>query len=54
MAHPNEDLVRQGYAAFGTGNFDALRSQVFHIRDGKAIEVWTHPADLNASDEFWS
>ena len=29
MAHPNEDLVRQGYAAFGTGNFDALRSQIF-------------------------
>lgn len=28
--------------------------QVFHIRDGKATEVWTHPADQYASDEFWA
>jgi ketosteroid isomerase-like protein len=28
--------------------------QVFHVRDGKATEVWTHPADLYAEDEFWS
>lgn len=28
--------------------------QVFHIEDGKATEVWTHPADLYAIDEFWS
>ena len=28
--------------------------QVFHIQDGKATEVWTHPADLYATDEFWS
>jgi len=25
-----------------------------HIRDGKAAEVWNYPADLYASDEFWS
>jgi len=25
MAHPNEDLVRRGYAAFGTGDFATLR-----------------------------
>jgi uncharacterized protein len=130
MAHPNEDLVREGYAAFGAGDIEALQSrffaedirwhfpgrspfggdymgiadvvgwlgrsfeasdgtirielhdvignddhvvalttiraeragkkledntiQLFHIRDGKATEVWTHPADLYASDEFWS
>ncbi len=24
MAHPNEDLVRKGYEAFGTGDLDAL------------------------------
>lgn len=130
MAHPNEDLVRQGYAAFGTGDLDALRSrffaediawhfpgrspfggdyagvtevlgwlgrsfeasegtirvdlrdvigndehvvalttiraeragkklhddtvQVFRVKDGKVAEVWTHPADLYATDEFWS
>ena len=28
--------------------------QIFHIRDGKATEVWTHPADVYASDDFWS
>lgn len=25
MAHPNEDLLRRGYEAFATGNFDAMR-----------------------------
>jgi ketosteroid isomerase-like protein len=130
MAHPNEDLVREGYAAFGRGDVDALQHkffaedvryhvpgnsplggdyqgvaqvlewlgrqyelsegtiraevhdvvandehavslftvraeragkqvvdnsvQVFHIRDGKVSEVWSHPADLYAMDEFWS
>jgi hypothetical protein len=28
--------------------------QVFHIRDGTATEVWTHPAGLCATGEFWS
>jgi ketosteroid isomerase-like protein len=130
VAHPNEDLVREGYAAFGRGDLDTLQTrffadgirwhfpgrspfggdytgagevltwlgrtfeasggtirielhdvignddhvvalttvraeregrtlvdnsvQVFHIHDGKVTEVWTHPADLYASDEFWS
>jgi uncharacterized protein len=130
MAHPNEDLVRDIFAAFGRGDVDALRSQymaagacfhypgrgplagdyegvakvlemagrafelsggtyrlelhdvvaddehavalfvaraeragrrledravvVFHIRDGKATEMWFYPADLYANDEFWS
>lgn len=27
MAHPNEDLVREGSAAFGRGDMDALRKQ---------------------------
>jgi uncharacterized protein len=26
MAHPNEDLVRRGYKAFGEGDMDTLRS----------------------------
>jgi ketosteroid isomerase-like protein len=26
MAHPNEDLVRQGYKAFGEGDMETLRS----------------------------
>lgn len=27
---------------------------VFHVGDGRAIEVWTDPADLCAVDEFCS
>ena len=29
MAHPNEDLVREGFAAFGRADLDALRHQYF-------------------------
>jgi ketosteroid isomerase-like protein len=29
MAHPNEDLVREAFAAFGRGDVDALRRQYF-------------------------
>jgi uncharacterized protein len=29
MAHPNEVLVRDGFAAFGRGDMDALRNQYF-------------------------
>jgi len=29
MAHPNEDLVREGFAAFRRGDMDALRNQFF-------------------------
>ena len=29
MAHPNEDLVRDGFAAFERGDMDALRKQIF-------------------------
>lgn len=130
MAHPNEDLVRAGSAAFGRGDIAALQStffaediqwhfpgrssfggdfhglqdvlgwlgrsfeasggtlsielhdvladdehvvalttvraqregksledrtvQTFHIKDGKATEVWANPSDLYAVDEFWS
>jgi uncharacterized protein len=130
VAHANEDLVREGYAAFARGDIEALGSrffaggirwhfpgrspfggdyegvaevlgwlgrtfeasggtisielhdvigndehvvalttvraqregrsiqdhtaQVFHVRDGKVTEVWTHPGDLYATDAFWS
>jgi len=27
---------------------------VFHFKDGKTSEVWLHPADLYASDEFFA
>ena len=129
MGHPNEDLVREGYAAFGTGDLAVLKErvfaedivwhfpgrspfggsfegvdavldwltrtavesggtirlevhdvlandehavsltsisaeregrsysdvsvQVFHFSDGKVSEVWSHPGDLYANDEFW-
>jgi ketosteroid isomerase-like protein len=29
MAHPNEDVVREAFAAFGRGDIDALRNQYF-------------------------
>ena len=29
MAHPNENLVREGFAAFGRGDMDAMRNQFF-------------------------
>jgi uncharacterized protein len=29
MAHPNEDLVRETFAASGRGDIDALRDQYF-------------------------
>ena len=129
MAHPNEELLRQGYEAFSKGDMEALaalfaddvvwhtpgRGQlagdhrgkdqvlsmlatqaeltggtfraelhdvlandehgvslakvraerggktlednavlVFHIRDGKTSEVWLHPGDVYAGDEFFS
>lgn len=38
MAHPNEELVRQGYKAFGEGDMDTLRSlyapDAVHIATG--------------------
>ena len=130
MAHPNEDLVRESFAAGERGGMDVLRKQywtddiryhvpgrgpvagdyegqeqmlgqsartfeltggtfsaefhdalgndehgvamltvhaeragkklnqnvvlVYHFRDGKIAEVWNHPADQYAIDEFWS
>jgi ketosteroid isomerase-like protein len=129
MAHPNEDLVRESFAAFGRGDMDALQKTwaedirwhipgrsplardyqgieqvtqgfallaeltggtastelhdvlandehavalftlrgersgkqlnentvlIYHFRDGKISEVWTHPTDLYGYDEFFS
>ena len=129
MAHPNEDVVRESFAAFGRGDMDATQKYwtddlhyhqpgrnsiagdyegqeqmlqfmarlgeltggtfsaemhdvlandehavammttrgeragkqlnenvviVFHLRDGKIAEVWAHPTDQYAQDEFWS
>jgi uncharacterized protein len=43
----------------GSGKRDGKTLQdngvlVFHIKDGKVTEVWLHPSDLYASDEFFS
>ena len=27
---------------------------VYHVRDGKVTEVWFHPEDLKAVEEFWA
>ena len=27
---------------------------VYHVRDGKVAEVWFHPADPKALEEFWA
>lgn len=39
MAHPNEEIVRQGYKAFGEGDMDTLRSlfapDAVHIATGE-------------------
>jgi len=40
MAHPNEDVVRQGYKAFGEGDMDTLRSlfapDAVHVATGNS------------------
>jgi ketosteroid isomerase-like protein len=36
------------------GRLEDRTVQVWHIRDGKAAEVWVYPEDLYVSDEFWS
>lgn len=28
--------------------------QVTHLGDGKVTEIWLHPGDAYAGDEFWS
>ena len=38
----------------GGKSLDDHGVQVFHIRDGKAVETWTHQGDQAANDEFWS
>lgn len=33
---------------------EAQQVLVFHVRDGKATEVWITPVDPYAADEFWA
>ncbi len=46
--------LTRGSAQRGGKSLDNNGVQVFHIRDGKAIESWMHPGDQAATDEFWS
>ena len=41
MTHPNEDIVRQGYKAFGEGDMDTLRS--LYAPDAVHSNVGTSP-----------
>jgi ketosteroid isomerase-like protein len=34
-------------------HLDVTVVHVIHVRDGKVAEVWVHPRDSNALDEFW-
>jgi ketosteroid isomerase-like protein len=46
MAHPNEDLVRRGYAAFGAGDLDTIR-ELF-----ADDIVWHSPGHNQISGDF--
>jgi hypothetical protein len=49
MAHANEDLLRRGDEAFGSGD-------IWRLADGQATERWTYAEDQAAFDRFfgWS
>jgi ketosteroid isomerase-like protein len=38
----------------GRGTLDARVVYVYHLRDGKLAELWTHPLDQARFDEFWA
>jgi uncharacterized protein len=50
MAHPNEDLIRRAYAAFGAGDLDTLKSMmtddvVYHIGGSNLLTGDYHGQD---------
>jgi len=47
MAHPNEDRFRAGYAAFSSGDMDALRNEFF-----TEDVVWHSPGRNPLSGDF--
>jgi len=47
MTHPNEELFRQGYAAFSRGDMDAIRAQYF-----ADDIVWHSPGANPLSGDF--
>jgi ketosteroid isomerase-like protein len=47
-------VLTRGTAQRGGKSLDDNGVQVFHLRDGKAVESWFHPGDQAAADRFWS
>jgi ketosteroid isomerase-like protein len=57
MAHPNEDLVREAFAAFGRGDIDALAHQYFaeNIRwhfPGRSAVAGDHEGPARVAEMF--
>jgi ketosteroid isomerase-like protein len=58
--HPNVSVVREGFQAMGTASSTARDgsgaeskyTQIFHIRDGRATEVWGMAENDAAVDPF--
>jgi ketosteroid isomerase-like protein len=46
-------LAKQTFTRGGK-SFTANLVVVIHVRDGKFSEIWLHPEDQYAADEFWS
>ncbi len=51
-----EHAVALGTTTYRRGGRTYASSDVVvgHVRDGKITEVWVHPADQYAEDEFWA
>ncbi|HET7270032.1 MAG TPA: nuclear transport factor 2 family protein [Rubrobacter sp.] len=41
-------------AVRGERTLDFDRVNVYHLRDGKIVEIWSYDSDPYALDEFWS
>lgn len=55
LANDNHAVVLQTYRAEREGRkLEDHSVLVFHLRDGKATDIWLHPQDQYAQDEFWS
>jgi ketosteroid isomerase-like protein len=47
-------LMHLRAARRGHDDLDVQVVYVFHVRDGKLVELWTHPFDQDKFDEFWN
>ncbi len=53
MEHRNAAPAREPYEARGRGDLHAVRS-VYHVRGGKASEVWFDPDDQGGDEGLWA